>query len=114
MGAGASFENDGKIYKPMECGCIFACEYYDRIVDKLKLVKCCYTCMESLKRKEYNICRVVALSKQTNGKNVDELIEPKRDAKWLTTVEAMQMAHTKGIRSMEEFLQNTNILDRYM
>lgn len=137
MGASASFETDGQIYKPMDCGCIFACDFYDRVADKVKLVKCCYTCMESLKQKRFNVARVVHLMKRTRGKQVDMLTRSggrtqchdHRDgygydadadadphanaAEWLTKTSAIEMAHTQGIRSMDEFLQNSDILERY-
>jgi hypothetical protein len=118
MGASASFETDGQIYKPMDCGCIFACDFYDRVADKVKLVKCCYTCMESLKQKRFHVARVVHLVKHTRGKSVDMLTrggggtkcrddEGDNDhanaAKWLRKTSAIEMAHTQGIRSMDEF-----------
>ena len=112
MGAGASFERDGTIYKPLPCGCIYACDYYDQIPEKVKLVKCCHECMESLKQKRFNLARFTAMQKQLRNRSVHELTEDKATG-WLTQISAMELAEKQRIRCMEEFLYNTNIIDMF-
>jgi hypothetical protein len=112
MGAGASFERDGRIYKPMTCGCIYACDYYDQIAEKVKLVKCCHECLESLKTRKFNTARFITMQKNVQNKHVNDLIDNPSTG-WLSKISAMELAEKNGIRCMEEFLYNTNIIDRF-
>jgi hypothetical protein len=110
MGAGASFETEGHLYHARSCGCIYRCEYNNTIVSgNVELVKCCYNCLERLKKYTFDYAIVDELSQETRGQSVDSLIASPA-SKWMSQVSALAYADKHDIRSVEEFLYNTNIL----
>jgi hypothetical protein len=114
MGAGASVESsNGYLFQAVSCGCIFRCEYMDYISDgNVELVKCCYHCLEKLKRNQYNYDIVNGMCDDTRNQSIHILTESKTH-EWLTQANALVYANKHKIRSVEEFLYNTNILRKY-
>lgn len=113
MGAGASIETTGKIYLEKECGCIYSCAYYESIAtEDVGLMKCCYTCLQMLRNEQFDYSYVDRLKLRTSGEPVSRLVN-EESGSWMTASRAVQEAHKKGIRTVEEFLYNVNILQRY-
>lgn len=111
MGAGASIESDGHIYNAMPCGCIYRCEYRDSVANgNVALVKCCYDCLEKLKCRTFHYDAVSDMCYETYEQSIHVLTAKKG---WMTEVSALAYAHKRGIRSVEEFMYNTNILVKY-
>jgi len=111
MGAGASFESSGHIYNAIPCGCIYRCEYQDLVVNRnLALVKCCYHCLEKLKHRTFDYNAVDDMRYEIEGKDVHSVTS---NSGWMNQVSALEYANGRGIRSVEEFLYNTNILNKY-
>jgi len=127
MGAGASIETNGHIYNAMMCGCIYRCEYQECIANgNVALVKCCYHCLEKLKRRTFDYRMVDSMCKNTRGESINILTDklgwtpedktgwtPEDKTGWMTEVSALAYADKHGIRSVEEFIYNTNILNKY-
>lgn len=111
MGAGASIESEGHIYNPISCGCIYRCEYHESIATgNVELVKCCYECLEKLKHRTFDYGVVDDMSYAIREQPID-IVTAKTG--WMTQVSAFAYANKRGIRSVEEFIYNTNILNKY-
>jgi hypothetical protein len=111
MGAGASIESTGNIYNAMPCGCIYRCEYRESVANgNVALVKCCYSCLEKLKCRTFDYRTVDDMRYATCEQSIHALTSKMG---WMTEVSAFSYAHTHGIRSVEEFIYNTNILAKY-
>jgi len=108
MGAGASIEIERNIYLAKECGCIYRCTYSNGVAtDDVGLMKCCYACLEDLRRCRFDFAKVDRLVKHTYGQDISHL------KGWVSAEKAAEEARRMGIRSVEEFLYNTDILARY-
>lgn len=116
MGAGASIESSGHLYHASSCGCIYRCTYRDQIVEgPVDLVKCCYTCLHRLKDRTFRYDLYKDMCKSVQNQPVHVLTDPTNHTdknSWMTEPQALVYAHKQGIRSVEEFIYNTNILDK--
>ena len=111
MGAGASIESDVNIYNAMPCGCIYRCECRDYVATgNVELVKCCYECLEKLKHHTFDYGVVDDMGFAIRGRSIDIVTA---ENGWMTEVSAFAYANKHGIRSVEEFIYNTNILSKY-
>ncbi len=111
MGAGASIESSGHIYNASSCGCIYRCEYRESVATgNVELVKCCYHCLEKLKCRTFDYEAVDDMCYETRDQSI-HLLTSKNG--WMTEVSALEYADKRGIRSVEEFIYNTNILNKY-
>jgi len=128
MGAGASVEHQGKIFQVKPCGCIYSCTYEGFVAtDKVEMMACCYACLSDLRKNRFDFAMVKRMAKHTYGQHIDELTlghaKPESDGDhressnsvgvWMTQTQSLDYAKKKGIRCVEEFLYNTNILERY-
>jgi hypothetical protein len=112
MGAGSSVETYGKLDMSKECGCIYSCGYSDNIVDdNIGLMKCCYSCLEKLRQKKFDFGEVDNMRKSVSGDTVDRATRSSNS--WMTAARAIQEAKQQGIRSVEEFLNNSDVLQKY-
>jgi hypothetical protein len=105
MGAGASFER--KVYKRIVCGCIY-CYCFNE--ERIQLLCPCYICIDNIKNKKYNTIIAKTLSKEIKGKSEDEIIMEKNG--WISEALAIQQAHNRGMRCIEEFINNHDILEK--
>jgi len=113
MGAGASIESDGCLYHARSCGCIYRCEYRNTLVSgDVELVKCCYHCLEKLRQHTFDYEMVDDLCRETRNQPID-VLTTKSNMQWMNQVSALAYADKRGIRSVEEFLYNKNILCKY-
>lgn len=99
MGASSSI-SDNKIYKHIECGCIYC---YD--TSELQLLYSCYDCLETLRNKENLEIKNILELEVTNNSN--ELLL--NNFKWKNKIEAINYARDNNIL-LQEFISNNNIL----
>lgn len=105
MDAGASsFQN--KVYKFLNCGCIYC---YDFSNEHIQLLCHCHNCLQNLKKNTFNVNIVRKLVSEISC--CEDIKSCKMD--WLSQPEAIQEATRVKMRGIDEFLENTNILERY-
>jgi hypothetical protein len=100
MGASSSI-SDNKIYKHMNCGCIYC---FDKI-DELQLLYVCYDCLQTLKDKK-NLQIKNILEKEVNNNSNEFLLN---NLEWKNKMEAINYARDNNIL-LQEFISNDNIL----
>jgi len=105
MGAGASFER--KIYNRIECGCIY-CYSYNK--DKVQLLCPCHMCIGIIRLKKYSTQIPRNLANEVRGKDEDEIIE--ENIGWVSQATAIEQANKRGMKCIDEFLSNSDILER--
>jgi len=111
MGASAS-NLQTKVYKFMECGCIYCYDFSNESHD-IQMLCHCHNCLQELKNNTFDTNVV--------GKLVDELscytdmeeLVGKNKFGWLNQSQAIQEASRIKMRGIDEFLLNTNILQKY-
>ena len=105
MGAGASFER--KIYKRIECGCIY-CYSYNK--NKVELLCPCHMCIGIMRLKKFSPLIPRRLANEVKGKDEDDIISEKIG--WVSEATAIQEAHNRGMKCIDEFIYNTDYLER--
>ena len=111
MGSGLSVEVNGYLFRELECGCIYRCMYKNMIVERrVEMVKCCYHCLHRLKTDTFDMKPVYRVEDELFERSFEEIAYK---SEWMTQVKALHYAKEKGIRTVEEFVYNTNILDKY-
>jgi hypothetical protein len=105
MGAGASFER--KIYKRIECGCIY-CYSYNK--NKIQLLCPCYMCIGIIRLNKYSTQIPRKLANEVRDKDEEEIIE--KNIGWVSEAVAIEEAHNRGMKCIDEFICNSDILER--
>ena len=105
MGAGASF--DRKIYKRLDCGCIYCYSYDD---NRVKLLCPCYMCIGIIQQKKFSPQIPKRLSNEIGNLSEDEILN--KNIGWVSEAKAIQEAHSRGMKGINEFITNTDILER--
>ena len=108
MGAGASLSAEGHLYQINDCGCVYACYYEKQTAVAVELRKCCYTHLEKLKHREYDVAAYRRMEKRTVGLPISDLSDG-----WMTPAETIQEATRRGVRGIDEFVDNRNVLERF-
>jgi hypothetical protein len=116
MGAVASIEDNnlplnGKLYKVMECKCIYSCIYQNNIVEDIELLCCCYMCLHNIRNKLFDYKKLSKFISNTINNNICDLINNKYD-NWLSERNAIIYAQNNKI-SVIEFIQNENLLKKF-
>ena len=111
MGASASLQR--KVYKFMECGCIYCYDFSNENPETMQMLCHCYNCFQKLKKKEFEISLLKDLIHELSYFNkMDELICDKNNG-WMNQSQAIQEAKRRNMRGIDEFILNTNILEKY-
>lgn len=105
MGSSAS-SLQNKAYKFMDCGCIYC---YDFSNEDIQLLCHCHNCLQTLKSETFDVSIVCELENELSCCSVMS----RSKMGWLSQSEAIQEAMRLKMRGIDEFLTNTNILDRY-
>jgi len=130
MGSSASLNNNNpKIYKHLQCGCIYSCsndttfleadeetkdEYeqseYQR--KNIELLCCCYSCLDNLKKETFDTKPLNKLYNETRNKHIFQLLDDP-SLEWMSQIRALEYAGEKGLKGFDECINNKNILKRY-
>lgn len=102
MGASSSIHSN-KIYKHIECGCIYCFDYIE-----IQLLYCCYDCLELL-RSSKNPTKIKTLICEVKNNTVDILLQFFR---WINEKDAIIYAKENNIL-LEEFIHNKNLLKEF-
>ena len=80
---GASSSINFKLYKHVDCGCIYCFDQPD-----IQLLWCCYDCLEILRNKT-TLEQLITLQKEVKYHSVEHLVN---ELEWKTTHHAIQFA----------------------
>ena len=105
MGASAS-SLQNKVYKFLNCGCIYC---YDFSNENIQMLCHCHNCLQKLRKNTFDNNVVNELVNEISHCND---MSPCKMG-WLTQPEAIQEAIRLKMRGIDEFLVNTNMLNRY-
>lgn len=110
MGAGSSvitnnIKDSGRIFKTLNCQCICSLIYSNYCVQDIELLVPCWDCLESLKNKEYDSKQISKLFRNLLNTNINDLIDPNNQNRWLTESEGIEYARKRKI-PYEEFVPN--------
>jgi hypothetical protein len=64
--------------------------------------------LEKLKHREYDVATYRRMEKHTVGLPISELCD-----RWMTPAETIQEATRRGVRGIDEFVDNRNVLERF-
>jgi hypothetical protein len=130
MGSSASLNNDNpKIYKSLPCGCIYSCQNdttfpesseetkdeYENSEYKRKnieLICCCYSCLDTLKKKSFDKKPLNILYSETRNMHIFQILEDS-SLGWMSQIRALEYAEEKGLKSFDECINNKNVLNNY-
>ena len=111
MGATASLQN--KVYKFLNCGCIYCYDFSNENPENIQMLCHCHNCLQKLRKCTFDISVLNELVNELSYyDDIDQLI-CKNKFGWLSQSQAIQEATRLKMRGIDEFLANTNMLERY-
>ena len=108
MGTGSSVllgNENGRIYKCLDCGCICSLTYENYRVKDIELLAPCYYCLENLKKKKYNSNKISNYIKNFIDNEIFYLVDSNNNDRWLLENEAIEYARKRKI-PYEELVPN--------
>ena len=104
---------NGRIYKPLECGCICALLYKEYCVTNIELLCPCYTCLEEIREKRYSTSKISKLFEDSVDKNISLLTNDNYPDKWMLEYVAVEYAKKRKIPYEEFILKDGYIITNY-
>lgn len=104
-------EDNGRIYKILDCGCICSLKYKEYCAESIELLCPCYYCLEDLKDQTYNTRKISKLFLNCVNKNIFDLVTTKTEFicdNWLIESDAIIYAQKKKI-PYEELIPNDEL-----
>jgi hypothetical protein len=104
---------NGKIYKQLNCGCIYCSHYQHLQPYNIELALPCYDCLEGLREKDYekfNKTNVQNMFDILKTYEMEDLLTERMG--WLTEEEAINYANSKKI-SVVELVNSSYILNKF-
>jgi len=111
-------EENGRIYRVLDCGCICSLKYREYCTESIELLCPCYYCLENLKARTYDNRKISKLFENSVNKNIFDLVTIGSGSgsdsasinydNWLVETDAIAYAKRKKI-PYEELVPNDEL-----